>query len=188
MLLRGNLNQGALRTATRSIASCAPTQEHGRDHSRVRHEGAPPVKAALYRPSFRRGRHRRDALMVPMLLRGNLNRGALRPATRSSASCVPTQEHGHDHSRVRREGAPPAKAALYRLSFRRGRHRRGALMVPMLLRGNLNQGALRPATRSIASCAPTQEHGRDHSRHEGAPPAKAALYRLPLPGFSFPRA
>src|SRR5690606_31521665 len=41
-----------------------------------------------------------------------------RSATRSIASCVPTQEHGRDRSRVCREGVPPAKAALYRLSLR----------------------------------------------------------------------
>src|SRR5690606_1977036 len=60
----------------------------------------------------------------------------------------------------------------------------------MRLRGNPNQSALRSATRRIASCVPTQKHGRDHSRvrREGVPPAKAALYRLPLRGRAEPSA
>ncbi len=37
--------------------------------------------------------------------RGNPSQGAVRPATRSTASGAPTREHGLDHSRVRRKGS-----------------------------------------------------------------------------------
>ncbi|GEM_PF-2921417 len=33
----------------------------------------------------------------------------------------------------------------------------------LLPRGNPSRRPTRPATRNISSCAPTQEHGRDHS-------------------------
>src|SRR5690606_3693088 len=59
-----------------------------------------------------------------------------------------------------------ALLAGLRLHSPRGRGLYGfsaGLMVPMLLRGNPNRGVLRPATRSVASCAPTQEHGRDQA-------------------------